>query len=80
MQGRPPFDMGNPYLSSVESELTTSLVNTPAGQQAAVTLRTTSATVTVFLEKATLKAWAAQLANTETAMTGLILPHGGLLP
>lgn len=68
------FDLGNRYLSEVPSELTTTKVRTPQGQRLAVTLRTTSATVTVFIDRATVRAWSDHLSTEHGGMTDLILP------
>jgi hypothetical protein len=74
-----PFDMGNRLVSEVPAELTTALVNTPGGQRMALTLRTTSATVTVFLTKDVGEVWRDQIAAALSSMSGLILPGAGVL-
>ena len=48
-QPQQPFDAGNPLLGEQPAILLTSLVNTLQGQRLAATIRTPSATVTVFL-------------------------------
>ena len=45
----PPFDTGNTLLGEQPAQLVTAAVQTPAGQRLALTVRTPSATVTVFL-------------------------------
>lgn len=75
----PPFDMGNRYISEVPAECTTGLVKTPGGQRMALTIRTTSATVTVFLAKDVAERWRDQISAEISAMSGLILPGSGVL-
>ena len=78
-QPQPPFDPGNPLLGEQPAILFTSLVNTPQGQRLAATIRTPSATVTVFLAGADAKAWAAQLTRDSALMSGagLVVAGGG---
>ena len=45
-------------------------MDTPAGKRLAVTIRTASATVTVFLQGADAKTWAAQLTREASAISG----------
>lgn len=73
-----PFDAGNPLLGEQPAQLATALVQTPAGQRLAVTVRTPSATVTVFLAGADARAWAARLTTDSGAMsvTGLVIANG----
>lgn len=78
----PAVDPGNGLLSEVPAQLTTALVTTPAGQKLAVTIRTTSATVTVFLGGADAKLWAQQLAKDAALVpgAGLVVARGAMLP
>lgn len=72
-KGRAPVDVDNHLLSIVDSDLTTSVQQTPLGQRAAVTVRTVDCTLTAFLAKDELDAWIAALQNARGGMTGLIL-------
>jgi hypothetical protein len=78
----PPADPGNQLLCEQPAQLTTSLVLTPVGQRLAVTIRTTSATITVFLRGKDAKAWAAQLTRDAAGMSdaGLITGNGRIDP
>lgn len=66
----PPVDTGNHLLAEGPAQLTTTLVDTPTGQRLALTIRTPSATVTVFLGGADAKEWAVQLAADAGRMSG----------
>ncbi len=76
----PPFDAGNPLLGEGPAQITSALVDTPAGQRLALTIRTQSSTVTVFLQGADAKNWAAQLTRDSAAMSGagLVVANGAL--
>ena len=75
------FDTGNPLLSEQPAQLTTALIQTPAGQRLATTIRTPSSTVTVFLACVDARAWAAKLTADSGAMsvTGLVVANGSTL-
>ena len=77
----PPFDAGNQLLGEQPAQFTTAKLPTPLGERLAVTIRTPSATVTVFLNGKDAKAWSAQFARDASAMSaaGLVVP-GGVLP
>lgn len=75
----PPMDPGNRYISEVPAELTCGVANTPGGQRVMLTIRTTSATLTVFLDKPTAERWRDILSNELNSMSGLILPGTGVL-
>lgn len=77
----PPFDQGNQLLAEVPAQLSTALVDTPKGQRLALTIRTPSATQTVFLGGPDAKAWAAQLTRDAAAMSssGLVIA-GAVIP
>jgi len=77
-QGVPPFDAGNGLLGEQPALLTTSIIDTPAGQRLAMTVRTPSATLTVFLHGPDAKAWAGQLGRDAARMSGagLIVANG----
>lgn len=72
--GIPPFDTGNQLLGIVPQNFTTSLVDTPLGQRLCATVRTTDATLTVFLTKDEAEQWVQVLRQTLGAMSGLIIP------
>ena len=73
-----PYDTGNQLLAEQPAQLHTALVDTPAGQRLAMTVRTTSATLTVFLQGPDAKTWAAQLTRESAAMSGagLVVANG----
>jgi len=70
-----PFDAANDLLAETPAQLLTALIETPAGQRLALTVRTASTTLTVLLGAADAKAWAATLAQAAGAMSssGLIV-------
>lgn len=73
-----PVDTGNALLAEQPAALVTALVQTPGGQRLALTVRTPSATVTVFLAGQDAKAWAARLTQDAGAMSaaGLVVANG----
>jgi hypothetical protein len=75
----PPVDPGNQLLAETPAQLSTSLVDTPKGQRLAMTVRTPSATVTVFLDGADAKAWAGQLSGAAAGMSAAGLVAAGPL-
>ena len=78
----PPFDPGNQLLAEGPAQISTTMLDTPAGQRLAMTVRTTSATVTVLLGGADAKTWAAQLTTVAAGMSGagLVAAAGALSP
>jgi hypothetical protein len=70
-----PFDMGNILLGEAPAQLVTQIVNTPGGQRLALTVRTPSTTLTVFLAKDDANRWLSQLQTETGRMSGLILPR-----
>lgn len=76
-----PFDAGNALLAEQPAQLITAVVQAPAGQRLALTVRTPSATVTVFLAGKDAKAWAARLTQDSGAMSesGLVVAAGTTL-
>jgi len=76
-----PFDAGNALLAEQPAQLATALVETPLGQRLATTVRTPSATVTVFLAGPDARAWAALLTKDSGAMSaaGLVVASGTAL-
>lgn len=78
----PAVDPGNGLLCEVPAQIITAPVDTPHGQRLALTIRTTSATVTVLLKGSDAKLWAAQLTRDAAAMpgAGLIAARGVVMP
>jgi hypothetical protein len=76
-----PFDTGNQLLSEQPAQLTTVIIDTPAGQRLATTIRTPSATLTVFLLKKDAGTWSAALAAAAGGMSaaGLVVANGTTL-
>lgn len=67
----PPADMGNHLLLPGPAVLTTSPVSLEGlGQRLLVTIRTGSATLTVFLAAEDVEMWAKQLTRDEARMGG----------
>jgi hypothetical protein len=73
-----PLDTGNQLLAETPATLTTALVETPKGQRLALTIRTASATLTVFLGRADGETWARNIKGTAGQMSsaGLIVANG----
>ena len=76
-----PFDTGNTLLTEQPAQLITAVVQTPAGQRLALTVRTPSTTQTVFLSGQDARAWAARLTQDAGAMSvsGLVVANGTAL-
>jgi hypothetical protein len=76
-----PFDTGNQLLSEQPAQLSTAIIDTPAGQRLATTIRTTSTTTTVLLAKKDADSWAAVLAKAAGGMSaaGLVVANGTTL-
>lgn len=79
-QGAMPVDPGNGLLGECPATMTTAMVQTPAGQRLALTIRTPSSTTTVFLGGKDAQAWAAQLTRESGQMStsGLVAANGHL--
>lgn len=76
----PLVDPGNGFLGpDYPAALVTGLINTTAGPRMAITIRCGPATLTVTMDKAAAKAWAARIGEAADNMSGLIVPRGGLL-
>ena len=77
-----PFDQGNQLLAETPAQMTTVLLDTPAGQRLALTIRTPSTTVTVLLAGKNAREWAAMLTRTADTMSasGLIVAGPGAVP
>jgi hypothetical protein len=63
-------DEGNHLLSPGPAQLATGLIPGPAGWLGVVTIRTTSATVTVMLDRKNVRGWGAMLGQLGDAMDG----------
>lgn len=70
VSGVPAVDTANKLLGFTPAILNTAIRDTPAGQLLAVTIRTASTTLTVFLQGADARAWAAQLTSDAAMMSG----------
>ena len=75
-----PVDLGNDLLGEEPAKMLTSIVETPHGKRCALTIRTASTTLTVFLPKANVDDWAQNLQKTGDAMTGLVVVRGDAVP
>lgn len=73
-----PFDTGNQLLGEQPAQLVPAVIDTPAGQRLALTVRTPSATVTVFLAGKDARTWAAALTTAAEGMSvsGLVVANG----
>ena len=78
----PPWDEGNALLAEQPSQLTTSPMDCPQGQRLCLTVRTTSATISVLLSKAEAAAWGARISSDAAGMSGsgLVVANGALKP
>lgn len=75
-----PVDTANQLLGETPARFLTSLIETAAGQRLALTIRTSSTTLTVLLGAADAKTWAALFSGAAAAMSqsGLIVSNGRL--
>ena len=73
-----PVDPANALLAETPARLLTSLVDTPAGQRLALTIRTASTTCTVLLQHGDAKQWAQLMTGAAAQMSssGLIVANG----
>jgi hypothetical protein len=76
----PPFDPGNALLAGGPAQLSVNEVMTPQGKAATLTIRTASTTLTVFLSREDLAAWAASMQRKADDMSGLLLVPAGAMP
>ena len=69
------MDASNSLLGETSAQLSTALMQTPAGQRLALTIRTASTTLTVFLAAADAKVWGANVkaAADQMSTSGLIV-------
>ena len=75
----PLFDEGNKLLGELPAQLTTDVIDIPVGgQRLALTIRTPTTTLTVFLKGADAKKWAHQLSSEAAMMSssGLVAANG----
>lgn len=70
----PPVDPGNQLLADHGAQIACAPVDTSAGQRLALTIRTPSTTLTVFLQKQDAENWAAMIAQAALSVSGLIVP------
>lgn len=75
-----PVDPANGLLAETTAQMTTALMQTPAGQRLVLTIRTPSTTLTVLLGEPDAKEWAASLTSSAGQMSksGLIVANGHL--
>lgn len=73
-----PFDFNNPLLGETPAQLTSTVIPTANGQRLAVTIRTGSTTITVFLSREDATAWADNIATGAKKVSGLIAAPPGM--
>lgn len=66
----PLIDAGNSLIAQVPAQLYTGSVTTPAGKIGVLTIRTSSTTLTVFLEADDLRNWVQLLTSLADQLTG----------
>lgn len=71
----PPIDPGNPILSPGPVIWSTVQVNTPQGKRIAVTIRTTSTTLTLLLERQDALRLGEDITREAATMSALIVPR-----
>jgi len=76
----PPVDPGNGLLSEQPAQLTCTKASTPLGDRMVLTIRTTSATVTVMLRGQDAKLWVAHITRIADAMSASGLVTGNGMP
>lgn len=72
----PPVDPGNPILSETPVIWSTVQVDTPRGRRLAITLRTTSTTLTLLLERDHAVRLGADITREATHLSTLVVPNG----
>lgn len=70
----PPVDPGNPLLAEAPATFQCTPVNGPGGQRLAVTIRTSSTTLTVLLVRDDAGRWRDVMTEAIGKMSGLIVP------
>ncbi len=82
MTDTPLFDEGNKLLGELPAQLSTDVIDTIAGQRLALTIRTPTTTLTIFLRGPDAKNWAKQLSSEAAVMSdsGLITANGKVTP
>jgi hypothetical protein len=73
------MDPGNPLLAETACFMSVTPANTPGGQRLMVTIRTSTTTLTVLLEKPLAQEWASNINTGCASMSGLIIPGPGPL-
>lgn len=74
MPQMPPLDPGNPILAEAQAILSCTPVNGPGGQRLAMTIRTATTTLTIFLAKDDAGRWRDTMSDGIAKMNGLIVP------
>lgn len=73
------FDPSNPFLGpDYPAMLTTGRLRTPNGERLCLTVRCGPATVSVTIDQASARQWAAQIDRAANELTGLIIPAGSV--
>jgi len=72
----PPMDQANALLAPTDAQLALGMVQTPQGQRMALTIRTASTTMTVFLARDDADVWAENIRVGAGQMSRLIVPSG----
>lgn len=71
MAGEIPLtDAGNDLLGEGPAQITTGLIDTPAGQRMVLTIRTATTTLSVLMGSADAKGWGALISKTAATMSG----------
>ncbi len=70
MQGAPLVDQGNSLLAPVPARMDTGTIDMMGQQMGVLTIRTTSATITVMLGASDLRAWSEILVKLADKMAG----------
>jgi hypothetical protein len=69
----PPFDVGHPFLQPAPAQPWVTVVDTPAGQRLALTIRTPSTTLTVFLSRDEAEEWARLITSAASKVSALLV-------
>lgn len=78
MPPMPPIDTGNPLLNEGPAVIQATPVNTAAGQRLALTIKTTTTTLTILLIKDDAGRWRDTITEGIGRMSGLIVANGAL--
>jgi len=74
----PPVDTGNPLLNEGPAILQATPVQTPAGERLALTIKTTTTTLTILLIKDDAGRWRDTITEGVGRMNGLIVANGSM--